>query len=221
MFDRLPMAAQAGFWGSVAGGALVLGAAIGYWARLPQRLIAAVMAYGSGVLISALAFDLMDEAWRRGGFAATAAGFVAGLFGVGGGFLLDLHFRRIGEAQTEGIARWDGTGWRAYGDGLMGVSAVVEFDGRLTAVGSFTHSGSTRLNGIARWDGSTWRGFAPVGNGIYSDTDAAALYEGELWVSARYGAGLSRAARPRSRRSSQVRRCPSRCCSRSGRPLPR
>lgn len=78
MFDRLPMAAQAGFWGSVAGGALVLGAAIGYWARLPQRLIAAVMAYGSGVLISALAFDMMDEAWRRGGFAATAAGFVAG-----------------------------------------------------------------------------------------------------------------------------------------------
>lgn len=78
MFDRLPMAVQAGFWGSVAGGALVLGAAIGYWARLPQRLVAAVMAYGSGVLISALAFDLMDEAWRRGGFLATAAGFVAG-----------------------------------------------------------------------------------------------------------------------------------------------
>jgi zinc transporter, ZIP family len=36
------------------------------------------MAFGSGVLISALAFDLMDEAFQRGGFAATAIGFIAG-----------------------------------------------------------------------------------------------------------------------------------------------
>lgn len=36
------------------------------------------MAFGSGVLISALSFDLMDEAYHRGGFLFTAAGFVAG-----------------------------------------------------------------------------------------------------------------------------------------------
>jgi ZIP family zinc transporter len=46
--------------------------------RVPPRLIAGVMSFGSGVLISALAFDLMDEAYRRGGFDATAIGFVAG-----------------------------------------------------------------------------------------------------------------------------------------------
>ena len=46
--------------------------------RLPQRLIAGVMAIGSGVLISAVAFDLMDEAYRQGGFTATAAGFLGG-----------------------------------------------------------------------------------------------------------------------------------------------
>ncbi|HEX8203341.1 MAG TPA: hypothetical protein VF590_22890 [Isosphaeraceae bacterium] len=62
----------------VAGSALLIGAAAGYYARLPQRLIAAVMAFGSGVLISALAFELMDEAYRRGGFLAAAVGFLGG-----------------------------------------------------------------------------------------------------------------------------------------------
>lgn len=68
----------AGFWGLVGGSALVLGALIGWHVRLPQRLIAAVMAAGSGVLISAVAFDLMDEAYGQGGFGATAGGFIGG-----------------------------------------------------------------------------------------------------------------------------------------------
>ena len=36
------------------------------------------MAVGAGVLISAVAFDLMDEAYKRGGFDSTALGFLAG-----------------------------------------------------------------------------------------------------------------------------------------------
>jgi zinc transporter, ZIP family len=36
------------------------------------------MAFGSGVLISALSFDLMDEAYKRGGFDSAALGFIAG-----------------------------------------------------------------------------------------------------------------------------------------------
>ena len=71
-------AAIAGFWGLVGGSALLIGAATAYFARLPQRLIAAIMAAGSGVLISAVAFDLMDEAFRRGGFDSTAIGFFGG-----------------------------------------------------------------------------------------------------------------------------------------------
>ncbi|MES2464909.1 MAG: ZIP family zinc transporter [Armatimonadota bacterium] len=69
---------QAGFWGFVAGAALLVGAAIAFFVRVPVRLIAAVMAFGSGVLISALAFELMDEAYRRGGFGSTAVGFLGG-----------------------------------------------------------------------------------------------------------------------------------------------
>jgi zinc transporter, ZIP family len=73
-----PLWLQAGFWGLLAGSALLLGAAAGYFARVPRRLIAAVMAFGGGVLISALSFDLMDEAYKRGGFDSTAAGFLGG-----------------------------------------------------------------------------------------------------------------------------------------------
>ena len=75
---RMPLYLQAGLWGLLSGSALLLGAGIAWFARLPDRLVAAVMAFGAGVLISALSFDLMDEAHERGGFAWTAAGFVAG-----------------------------------------------------------------------------------------------------------------------------------------------
>ncbi|HEY9824170.1 MAG TPA: ZIP family zinc transporter [Stenomitos sp.] len=74
----IPLWLQAGFWGLLAGSALLLGAAIGYYAKIPQRVIAAIMAFGAGVLISALAFELMDEAYRRGGFDSTAIGFIGG-----------------------------------------------------------------------------------------------------------------------------------------------
>lgn len=68
----------AGLWGLVAGSALVIGASFGYFTNISQRLIAAIMSFGSGVLISALSFELMDEAYKRGGFESTALGFLGG-----------------------------------------------------------------------------------------------------------------------------------------------
>ncbi|SHJ12236.1 zinc transporter, ZIP family [Hymenobacter daecheongensis DSM 21074] len=73
-----PTWALAGFWGLVSGSALLLGAALGYFAHVPQRLIAAIMAFGSGVLISTLSLELMEEAYHKGGLHATALGFVGG-----------------------------------------------------------------------------------------------------------------------------------------------
>lgn len=69
---------KAGLWGLLAGSALIIGALIGYFAKIGQRWIAAIMSFGSGVLISALSFDLMDEAYKTGGFDSTAIGFVGG-----------------------------------------------------------------------------------------------------------------------------------------------
>lgn len=74
----LPVSIQAGLWGLLSGSALILGAAVGFYIQLNQRLVAGIMAFGSGVLISALSFDLMDEAYKSGGFDSTSIGFVGG-----------------------------------------------------------------------------------------------------------------------------------------------
>lgn len=74
----MPVWAQAGLWGLLAGGALVIGAAISWFVHVPRRVVASVMSFGAGVLISALAFDLVDEAEATGGLTATALGFLAG-----------------------------------------------------------------------------------------------------------------------------------------------
>jgi ZIP family zinc transporter len=68
----------AGFWGFVAGFALLVGAVIGLWIGSSQRLVSIVMAIGAGVLISSVAFELMDEAYRTGGFEAAGIGLALG-----------------------------------------------------------------------------------------------------------------------------------------------
>ena len=74
----MSLSLQAGMWGLVSGSALIIGAIAGYYLHLNQRLVAGIMAFGSGVLISALSFDLMDEAYKSGGFDSTSIGFVCG-----------------------------------------------------------------------------------------------------------------------------------------------
>jgi zinc transporter, ZIP family len=74
----MPEWLEAGLWGLLGGGALVLGAAIAWWVRVSRGVVAGIMAFGSGVLISALAFDLVDQAERAGGLIATVIGFLGG-----------------------------------------------------------------------------------------------------------------------------------------------
>jgi len=74
----MPLALQAGLWGLVSGSALLIGAVAGWFAPMSRRLVAGIMAFGAGVLISALSFELMDEAWRDGGVWPVAGGFFGG-----------------------------------------------------------------------------------------------------------------------------------------------
>ncbi|WP_412751596.1 ZIP family metal transporter [Krasilnikovia sp. M28-CT-15] len=69
---------QAGGWGLVAGSALLVGAAVGYLAPVPRKIVASVMAFGAGVLLSAVAFDLIAEARERAGLLPTAVGAAIG-----------------------------------------------------------------------------------------------------------------------------------------------
>ncbi|MEM5500233.1 ZIP family zinc transporter [Ahrensia kielensis] len=87
--EYLSLPAQAALWGFVAGGALLLGAAMGYFLNLSKMVSSSIMAFGIGVLISALAFNLMDEAFKTAGSIAATVGFVFGatLYGLANAFL--------------------------------------------------------------------------------------------------------------------------------------
>lgn len=100
----MPLWIQAGLWGLLAGGALVIGALVAWFVRVPRSIVASVMAFGAGVLISALAFDLVDEAESKGGLTPTLIGFLAGAAAyVAGNVLLARrgarHRKRSGEQQ--------------------------------------------------------------------------------------------------------------------------
>jgi ZIP family zinc transporter len=69
---------EAALWGLMSGSALIVGALLAFFTNVPTKLVAFIMAFGSGVLISAVAFNLIDEAYQRGGFDSTAAGFIFG-----------------------------------------------------------------------------------------------------------------------------------------------
>ncbi len=51
---------------------------LGFYAGASRRLMAVVMAFGAGVLLSSVAFELMDEAYRVGGIDAAAPGLLLG-----------------------------------------------------------------------------------------------------------------------------------------------
>src|SRR5215212_4459587 len=68
----------AAFWGFVGGASLLVGAIVGLYAGASQRVISVVMAVGAGVLISSVTFELMEEAYRKGGFDSPAIGLLLG-----------------------------------------------------------------------------------------------------------------------------------------------
>jgi ZIP family zinc transporter len=69
---------EAAGWGFVGGSALLLGAVFGLVLSVPRRAIGAIMGFGAGVLISAVAFELTQESFERGGTAALGIGLALG-----------------------------------------------------------------------------------------------------------------------------------------------
>jgi zinc transporter, ZIP family len=72
------MALKAALYGLLAGSTLVIGALIGLYMKVSRRVIAIIMAFGAGVLIATLAFELMEGAYNIGGFDSTTIGFLTG-----------------------------------------------------------------------------------------------------------------------------------------------
>ena len=69
---------EAAWWGFVGGAALLVGALLGLYLKVGLRVIGLVMAFGAGVLISAVAFELTEEAYQSAGGTAAALGLAAG-----------------------------------------------------------------------------------------------------------------------------------------------
>jgi zinc transporter, ZIP family len=65
-------------WGVVVGASLVAGAVAAAVFTLPARVAALLTAFGGGVLLAAIAFELMPEADREAGVGLTIAGVLAG-----------------------------------------------------------------------------------------------------------------------------------------------
>lgn len=99
---------EAAFWGFVGGAALLVGAVIGIYVRTSTRVIGLIMAFGSGVLISALAFELTHQAYERGGGTAAVVGLGCGavVFFVGD-WLVD---RQGGDRRKSPTGRQAGAG---------------------------------------------------------------------------------------------------------------
>ncbi|MGI8511929.1 MAG: ZIP family metal transporter, partial [Solirubrobacteraceae bacterium] len=70
--------AEAALWGFVGGASLLVGAAIALIRAPAPKALGFIMAFGAGVLISALAFELTDEAFSRAGADAVSIGLALG-----------------------------------------------------------------------------------------------------------------------------------------------
>jgi zinc transporter, ZIP family len=100
---------EAGFWGFVGGFALLIGAVLGLVRHTPPRVIGLVMAFGAGVLISAVAFELTEEAFKTSGGLPVVLGLAGGaLTFFVGDWILDHHGgnnrKRSGGQQAGGAA---------------------------------------------------------------------------------------------------------------------
>ena len=65
-------------FGAIGSSALILGALAGGRAQIPKRVLAAMLAFAAGALITALAFELFEDSYEQGGIWRAAIGLLIG-----------------------------------------------------------------------------------------------------------------------------------------------
>jgi zinc transporter, ZIP family len=96
-------------WGALAASSLLIGAVIAIVVPISLRVIGLIMGFGAGVLISAVAFDLVEDSYALAdGGAVVAIGLLVGCLAFSGGNYL---IGRMGGGQ-----RKDPTGGQNEGD---------------------------------------------------------------------------------------------------------
>ena len=95
-------------WGLAVAASLLAGGAVAALLRLPERLAALITAFGGGVLLAAIALELVPEADERAGIVPTAIGLLAGtlIFVAANAYLSRdeemMKMRRAGHAAAAG-----------------------------------------------------------------------------------------------------------------------
>ena len=125
----------AAVYGMLASSGLLVGALIGILSTPPRRLVAAVTAFGSGVLVSALSFDLMGEAFALGSPTFVIVGFLAGalLFVIADLILERIAARALRRDEEDGDPR--GVTPAATGGVALLIGAVLDGVSENTAIG--------------------------------------------------------------------------------------
>jgi zinc transporter, ZIP family len=107
-------------WGLFAGSSLILGGAIALVFTIRERLLGLIMAFGAGVLISAVSFELVAEAYETAaGSGSLALGLAAGALTF---FVGDALVDRIG---GEGRKKMTGPAAAGTGSALAIVLGIV------------------------------------------------------------------------------------------------
>jgi zinc transporter, ZIP family len=112
--------AEALFWGALASSSLIIGGLLALRVRIPMLLLGLIMGFGAGVLISAVAYELVEEAVQTSpGSGGVALGLALGSLAF---FAGDLVIDRLGGAERK---RSHGAQAAAGGTALAIVLGIV------------------------------------------------------------------------------------------------
>jgi zinc transporter, ZIP family len=99
---------EAFFWGLLAGSSLLVGAVLALTVPIRERLHGWIMAFGAGVLISAVAFELVEDAFETSAWSGSLA---LGLFAGCAAFTLgDALIDRMGGSERKVMGRKEAEG---------------------------------------------------------------------------------------------------------------
>ena len=153
-----------------------------FFAPVPARVVAFIMSFGSGVLISALSFELMEEAYGQGGLVPSAAGFLGGavVYTLANVWLARRgakHRKRSGDQQPsdaasgqaialgallDGVPESVAIGVSMLGGGLVSMTAVVAIFLSNIPEGLSSASGMKKAGRSATYIFGLWTGIAVI-----------------------------------------------------------
>jgi len=126
---------ESALWGLVGGSTLVIGALIGIKAHWSGRVIGLIMAFGAGVLIASVAYELVDDAAQVGTFGATAGGLAAGSLTFFVGDVLIARAGGKGRKSSDGVAVSSAGASAAVSGAALALGALLDGIPESAAIG--------------------------------------------------------------------------------------